>query len=157
MFVPKTEKLSDGVTGKQIETRSFFEKDRVALQHIYLESRKNTFDWMDNSRFKLNDFDRDTDGEYIRVAVVENNPVGFISAWEPENFIHNLCVQPSSKGRGIGSALLNTCLKKIDRPASLKCLDKNISAKSFYLSRGWKIISDGSGIDGKYQLMQFDD
>lgn len=154
MAASKSEILPVGANGKPIKTRSFCEKDRAALQKIYLESRKNTFDWMDTSRFQLNDFNRDTDGEYILVAVVENNPVGFISVWEPENFIHNLYIQLSNTGKGVGSALLNTCLNKIGRPASLKCLDKNINAKKFYLSRGWKVVSDGNGPEGKYQLMQ---
>jgi hypothetical protein len=52
--------------------------------------------------------------------------------------------------------LLNASLEKIGRPASLKCLDKNISARNFYLSRGWKVVSDGVGAEGKYQLMHFD-
>jgi GNAT superfamily N-acetyltransferase len=157
MFASKVEKLSIGVIGNHIETRFFTEKDRSALQKIYLESRKNTFHWMDDSLFSLNDFDGDTDGEYIWVATVDNHPVGFISAWESENFIHNLFVHPSTTGGGIGSALLKVCLNRIGRPASLKCLEENISAKNFYLSKGWKIVSYGDGPDGRYQLMQLDE
>ena len=156
MFTSRAEKLSVGVTGKHIETRFFTEKDRCALQKIYLESRKNTFDWMDDSLFNANDFDRDTDGECIWVATIENHPIGFISAWEPENFIHNLFVHPSNTGKGVGSALLRACLNKIGRPASLKCLGENIGARNFYLSKGWKIVSYGDGPDGKYQLMKID-
>lgn len=157
MFASKVEKLSIGVIGNHIETRFFTEKDRSALQKIYLESRKNTFHWMDDSLFSLNDFDGDTDGECIWVTTVDNHPVGFISAWESENFIHNLFVHPSTTGGGIGSALLKVCLNRIGRPASLKCLEENISAKNFYLSKGWKIVSYGDGPDGQYQLMQLDE
>ena len=139
-----------------MQTRFFTEKDRNALQKIYLESRKNAFHWMDKTLFNITDFDRDTDGECIWVATVDNHPVGFISVWVQDSFIHNLFVHPSRLGKGTGSALLKASLKKIGRPASLKCLDKNISAKDFYLSRGWKIVSDGEGPDGKYQLMQLD-
>ena len=156
IFSSKTEKLSVGVTGKAIETRLFTGKDRAALQEIYFESRVIAFNWLDSSPFKKDDFDRDTDCECIWVATVKDKPVGFISAWEPENFIHNLFVQPSNIGRGIGTALLDVCLKKIGRPAKLKCLENNVSAKNFYLSRGWKIISNGEGPDGNYQLMKFD-
>ena len=112
---------------------------------------------MDKTLFNITDFDRDTDGECIWVATVDNHPVGFISVWVQDSFIHNLFVHPSRLGIGTGSALLNASLKKIGRPASLKCLDKNISAKDFYLSRGWKIISQGKGPDGEYDLMQFTD
>jgi GNAT superfamily N-acetyltransferase len=157
MFTSKAEGLSAGVVEKTIQTRLFTEKDRGTLREIYFESRKNAFNWLDDSLFNLNDFDRDTDGECIWVVTVENHPVGFISVWEPENFIHNLFVHPSSTGRGIGSALLDACLKKIGRPVKLKCLDNNIRATNFYLSKGWKIISSGDGADGQYQLMQFDE
>ena len=156
MLESKDERLSAGVSGKHIQTRFFFEKDRSILQKIYLESRKNAFHWMDDSLFNRNDFDRDTDGECIWVATVDNHPVGFISVWIADNFIHNLFVRPSSIGKGIGSALLSACLKKIGRPASLKCLDKNISARNFYLSKGWKIVSYDDGPDGKYYLMHLE-
>ena len=154
--ISKIEKQSVSDIGKLIETRFFTEKDRAALQEIYFESRKYTFDWLDSSLFKKSDFDRDTDGECIWVATVSNHPVGFVSVWEPGNFIHNLFVHPSNFGEGIGSVLLNTCLKKIGKPASLKCLDKNVSARNFYLSKGWKIVSYSDGPDGKYQLMHLD-
>ena len=156
MSASKAENLSVDVIGKYIETRIFNEKDRGALREIYFESRINAFTWLDNSLFNKNDFDSDTDGECIWVATVNGKPVGFISVWEPENFIHNLFVHPSSTGGGIGSALLNVCLKKIGRPARLKCLEKNIDARNFYLSKGWKIVSYGDGPEGKYQLMHLD-
>lgn len=156
MLKSRAEKLSVGVARERIETRFFTEKDRGALQEIYFESRKSAFDWLDNFSFKKNNFDRDTDGECIWVATVKDKPVGFISAWEPENFIHNLFVHPSNIGMGVGSVLLHVCLEKIGRPASLKCLEKNIGARNFYLSKGWKIVSSCNGPDGQYQLMQFD-
>ena len=139
-----------------MKTRFFTEKDRSDCQRIYLESRKETFHWMDKSLFSLNDFDRDTDGECIWVATINNSPVGFISVWLADNFVHNLFVLSSNFSQGIGSALLSVSLKKIGRPASLKCLLKNMSAREFYLSQGWKIVSHGEGSDGEYQLMQFD-
>ena len=139
-----------------MKTRFFTEKDRSDCQGIYLESRKKTFHWMDKSLFNLNDFERDTDGECIWVATVNNFPVGFISVWLADNFVHNLFVHPSNLGQGIGSALLGESLKKIGRPASLKCLRKNKCARDFYLSQGWEIVSHGEGPDGEYHLMQFD-
>ena len=156
MFVSKAKKLSTNVSGEHIETRFFTEKDRGALQNIYLESRKNAFHWMDGFSFNLNDFDRDTDGECIWVATINGQPVGFISVWIADSFVHNLFVHPSSFGKGIGSTLLNVSLKKIGRPASLKCLVKNSSARDYYLVQKWEIISCDDGPDGKYYLMQFD-
>ena len=156
MPASKAAKLSASDAGKFLETRFFTENDRGALREIYFESRINAFNWMDDSLFNLNDFDRDTDAECIWVAIVNGEPVGFISVWEPDNFLHNLFVHPSSTGRGVGSALLKVCLEKIGRPAKLKCLEKNTNAKNFYLSKGWEIISYGDGPDGQYQLMEFD-
>jgi hypothetical protein len=68
MFISKADKLSICVGEEHIETRFFTEKDRGALQKIYLESRKNAFHWIDDSLLNINDFDRDTDGECIWVA-----------------------------------------------------------------------------------------
>ena len=140
-----------------MDTRLFNESDRKALREIYLQSRMHAFDWMDSYLFKADDFDRDTEGEIIWVATNGTNPVGFISVWEPDNFIHHLFVHPKVKGQGIGSALLNECLNNIGRPAALKCKQQNIKARDFYLSKGWKKVSDGNGPDGKYLLMQFDE
>ena len=109
---------------------------------------------MDSSLFKLNDFNDDTEGELIWVATQKDIPVGFVSVLESSNFIHNIFVHPLSVRQGIGSVLLNVCLRKIGRPAQLKCLVKNNNATNFYMSKGWKIISVADGPEGKYQLMQ---
>ncbi|MEZ5589608.1 MAG: GNAT family N-acetyltransferase [Gammaproteobacteria bacterium] len=129
--------------------------DLNALREIYLESRKNAFDWMDSTEFSLEDFDRDTEGELIWVALRDDKPVGFISVWAPENFIHNLFIHPSALRQGIGSALLSVCLNNIGRPATLKCLIQNADARAFYLSKGWEIASEDDGPDGEYHLMYF--
>lgn len=50
-----------------------------ALQAIYLESRQNTFHWADADAFKLSDFDLDTEGEQIWVAVSGDKVLGFAS------------------------------------------------------------------------------
>jgi len=112
---------------------------------------------MDPSGLKAGDFDRDTKGEKIWVVTDSMHPIGFISVWEPENFIHNLFVHPKLFGRGIGTALLKECLQNIGRPAALKCSETNSVAKDFYLSKGWRVVSDGSGPDGKYLLMHYED
>ncbi len=103
-----------------MDTRLFAESDRCALREIYLESRMQAFGWMDSSLFRLDDFDRDTEGEIIWVAHQATNPVGFISAWEPENFIHNLFVHPKVAGQGVGSALLNECLRERLRSGNVR-------------------------------------
>lgn len=139
-----------------IEVRKYIEADRLALREIYLSSRQQVFWWMDPSALAMNDFDRDTEGEAIWVAEKDGNVAGFISIWEPENFIHAFFVAPDSTGCGIGTSLLEVCLGEIGRPASLKCSEPNKDAKAFYLSKGWKVVTEGEGPDGKYYLMHYD-
>ncbi len=98
--------------------RKFTESDRCTLQEVYLESRKRYFTWLDTSTFLLNDFDRDTEDEIIWVATDTNRPIGFISVWRPDNFIHNLFIAPDFIGRGFGTELLKKCLSRIGKPAT---------------------------------------
>jgi GNAT superfamily N-acetyltransferase len=148
-----------GMTSSQemnLKARLFSESDRRALREIYFESRKRTFTWLDGSSFKIEDFDDHTKGETIWVADYDSKPAGFISVQVADNYIHNLFVHPDAAGKGIGSALLKECLKNIGRPAALKCLSLNTVAVEFYISKGWKTVSEGDGHDGKYLLMHFD-
>jgi GNAT superfamily N-acetyltransferase len=126
------------------------------LRRIYLESRQQTFHWLDTSAYQLNDFDQATQDEAIRVALVEEKPVGFISWYEPDYFIHNLFINQAYTKQGIGKALLNCCLAEIGRPARLKCLQQNLNALKFYQSQGWRIEAEGDSEDGPYYLMWLD-
>lgn len=126
------------------------------LQQIYLEARQQTFQWLDTSAYQLNDFDQATQDEVIRVALVGEKPVGFISWYVPDNFIHNLFIDQALRNQGIGKALLNHCLTELGRPARLKCLQQNKNALGFYQSQGWQIEEDGGSDDGRYYLMRKD-
>lgn len=130
-------------------------KDAEALAALYLETRLHYFHWLNADSLSKGDFSRDTSGERIWVAELNDVLVGFISAWESENYIHNLFVDVKFSRRGIGSALLNTCLENIGRPARLKCVAENFSALDFYHAQGWQTIAEGVGSDGEYQLMQY--
>ncbi|RYF49885.1 MAG: GNAT family N-acetyltransferase [Cytophagaceae bacterium] len=128
---------------------------RSDLQTLYLQSRIQVFTWLDTSEYSLSDFDSATLGETILVAVITQRPVGFISWWAPNNFIHNVYVDPRFLKRGIGKALLDRCLEGIGRPATLKCLQKNTNALSFYQTQGWTIKDECSSDDGPYYLMEY--
>jgi len=134
--------------------RSFKDSDRKSLHHVYLETRKQHFTWLDADTLKLSDFDRDTKGESIWVCEYNAEVVGFIAAQVPDNFIHHLFVLPQFAGIGIGSALLQTCLNEIGLPAQLKCVSANTQALNFYLSKGWRSLSQTQGVDGEYHLME---
>lgn len=124
-----------------IEIRPFDTDDKYPLSQIYLKCRQNTFDWMPTETFQLADFEKDTEGEAILVATQNSQQIGFISIWTQDHFIHHLFVDPNHQGKGVGKLLLIEALKKIRRPARLKCLVKNAKACRFYEMNGWAIES----------------
>ena len=83
-----------------------------------------------------------------------DEPEGFISVWEPESFIHHLYVRSSSRGHGIGGALVDALSARIPRPWRLKCLRANSAATAFYLSRGWREVSSGTGDEGAFAVLE---
>lgn len=131
------------------------QKDADELASLYLRARRHYFHWLDRDSISEADFSRDTSGERVWVAELDTMVVGFISAWESENYIHNLFVDVKFSRRGIGTALLNTCLDNIGRPARLKCVAENYPALDFYHFQGWQTIAEAMGSDGEYQLMQY--
>ena len=123
------------------EVRSFKKNDSQALANIYLKCRLDTFHWVPKEEFKLDDFEKDTEGEKILVLTSDSIPVGFIAIWIQDHFIHHLFVDPSYQGKGCGLALLTEGLKIVGRPARLKCVVRNSRACKFYEKYGWKIES----------------
>lgn len=138
------------------DTRPYQPNDLLYLRGIYLASRTVAFTWESPQGYQLGDFDRTTEDELIWVAIVGDRPVGYISWWAPQNFVHHLFVDPHFTRRGIGSALLQSCLAQVDRPVSLKCVQRNASAIAFYVSQGWRIASTGHSPEGAYYRMVFD-
>jgi GNAT superfamily N-acetyltransferase len=126
------------------------------LRHIYLNSRKLAFPWIDPVSLKLEDFDEAIREEEVLVALKGNIPIGFIAWWLPDNFIHSLFIDPEFIGKGVGKSLLKTCLKRTGKPATLKCLKANKKALKFYEFQNWKIISEGESDDGDYYLLGID-
>ncbi|WP_455221022.1 GNAT family N-acetyltransferase [Kaarinaea lacus] len=136
--------------------QDFEEKYRQALSEIYLESRQRYFTWLDQSKFRHSDFSSDTNDERIWVACLQDKPLGFISVWMPENFIHHLYVHPDHTNKGIGGALLEHCKQQVNKPLWLKCMKQNVAAMAFYKKRGWLIESDGQNEQTDYYLMKWD-
>ncbi|MGX7257334.1 acetyltransferase, GNAT family [Enterococcus hermanniensis] len=118
------------------------EFQRNGLRKLYLVSRRRAFYWQDPAEFKLADFDNDTLGEKVLVAVEEDKIIGFISIYLEDSFIHCLFVDPNKVGLGIGTLLLEQAKKQVNHQMSLKCLSKNQSGLSFYLKRGWKVLDE---------------
>ena len=123
-----------------------------ALRRLFLDSRRATFHWQAD-QFKLSDFDTDTEGEMLLVALFGQEPVGFVSWWPPQNFIHHLFVDPQWLRRGVGRGLLNASLKQIPRPVRLKCQLRNENARAFYMSQGWEVEKQEENANGAYYVM----
>ncbi|UOQ54969.1 GNAT family N-acetyltransferase [Hymenobacter cellulosivorans] len=123
------------------------------LRQLYLRARQQAFTWLDSTQFALADFDAATQGETILVALDQEKPVGFVAWWPPDNFVHSLFVAPEQAGQGIGKALLQACLARVGRPATLKCLQANDPALRFYERQGWVITEAGDSAEGPYFLL----
>ena len=134
--------------------RSFAEPDREALEAIYRECRAEAT-WLPPAAREGSDFARDTAGETLFVAVGSNdNPVGFVSIWLPDRFIHHLYVRSKLRDRGIGKALLACLSAQLPMPWRLKCLTANDAALAFYASQGWTNVSSDVGEEGPYFVLE---
>lgn len=118
------------------------EEDRVDLRELYYNSRKVPFDWQDLSKFKVEDFDRDTLEEVVLVAEDDGTICGFISLYLPDNFIHCLFIAPESKRRGLGQKLLLEAKQRLELPMKLKCVSKNTQTLEFYKKAGWQQVNE---------------
>lgn len=101
-------------------------------------------------------FDEVTDGEIIYVALLNDSIVGFVSIWEPDQFIHFLFVSPSVRHKRIGSTLVSHLASIYGVPLTLKCLIRNVDGMAFYRATGWKQIGNGNSDDGAYALLRYD-
>jgi ribosomal protein S18 acetylase RimI-like enzyme len=121
--------------------------DYPELRSLYLASRQAAFFWEDAAKMSMQDFDHDTRDEQILVAVAaDDQPIGFISLYLPDNFIHCLFVAPTAQHQHVGGQLLTAGLQRLQLPARLKCVARNDSALAFYEAQGWQresLNSDG--------------
>lgn len=125
--------------------------DFAALAEIYQRGRQQAFHWLAEDMFRLEDFAEHSAGEMILVARTDNGSIaGFISCWEPDDFIHMLYVERSWQRRRVGTALLRALPNWASRPYRLKCLVRNEVARSFYLGQGFLVTGEGVSPEGDY-------
>ncbi|MBA4850652.1 GNAT family N-acetyltransferase [Emticicia sp. BO119] len=129
--------------------------DLPALRELYLTVRQATFTWLDTSQYQLYAFDTDTAGELTLVARVDEVVIGFISAYQPDNFIHHLYVNNEFQGQGIGTMLLNTMLENLQAPVRLKCLKKNKAGMAFYERNGFVRKETGVSLEGVFIVFEY--
>ncbi|MFD1901541.1 GNAT family N-acetyltransferase [Enterococcus termitis] len=136
-----------------IVVREMTKQDVPKLRKIYLETRIKTFEWIDPKNFELADFDKDTEEEIILVAESNGSPVGFISLYAPDSFIHCLFVDWAWKGTGVGHLLLEEAKGYLPLPLKLKCVSKNTSALAFYKKEGWKLVDEVTDTENYWNLV----
>ncbi|HEX3855471.1 MAG TPA: GNAT family N-acetyltransferase [Polyangiaceae bacterium] len=124
--------------------------DDAACAEIFLAARKRAFHWLQPSQFALDDYARSTIDEEVWVATRGGSVEGFVSAYLPDGFLHHLFVHPRAQRCGVGSELLLTAERRLRRPASLKCLVQNSSARRFYEKHGWAETERGDDALGPY-------
>jgi GNAT superfamily N-acetyltransferase len=100
------------------------------------------------------EFSANTRNETILVAEMPGHGVaGFVSVYEPENFVHNLYVEPDLHGSGIGRALLARAVALAGGKASLKCQARAAQALAFYRHLGWTPGEEGETEIGRWVRM----
>lgn len=124
------------------------------LRKLFLQERQSTFVWVNQSEFRLKDFERETEGEYILIAIENGILIGFISVWERNNFIHHLYIDKKYHGQGVGTKLLHAIIAKIGFPITLKCLENNTKAVNFYIKKGFTQKERGLSGHGGYILFE---
>lgn len=139
----------------KVDITDFEETDRERLEQIYFEVRSSTFTWLTKESINKLSFNRDTEGEYILVAKVGNEIVGFASVWLPDNFLHHLYIMNHYQRNGIGTMLLDKVIEKANFDVTLKCLKLNKLGVNFYLKSGWKAVSEGISKEGVYILFKY--
>ena len=113
--------------------------DDLRCAEIFLASRRAAFHWQPAAPFNLEDYRRSVEDEEVWVAEMGGLIVGFASIYHPAGFIQNLFVDPDWQHHGVGTLLLERACAHLSRPARLRCLAANQSARAFYERNGWVI------------------
>lgn len=138
------------------EIRKYRETDIGDVFAIYIHSREEG-SFLQRAEVGLDSFVQLIEDEDLYLAIENEAPVGFVSVFAEQSFIHHLYVLPQYQRRGFGKALMNHIGNKYEHPLSLKCEKENKLAVSFYKKSGWKVFKTGSEIDGtEYILMTLD-
>jgi ribosomal protein S18 acetylase RimI-like enzyme len=73
----------------------------------------------------------------VWVAEIDGRIVGFLAMFERDGYVDQLYVEPSWRGRGIGTALLAQARAASPGGLSLHALRANVAARAFYERRGF--------------------
>ncbi|WP_053332419.1 GNAT family N-acetyltransferase [Verrucomicrobium spinosum] len=130
-------------------------EDEAALAQLLVTCREDAFHWRDAGSFALADFAIETAGERMWVAEGSDGSVwGFISIWEPDDFIHHLYVHPNCQRNGVGEELMRKVLAFKETTWRLKCPVANAPGLAFYEKHGWTVEDRGVDVGSDYFLMR---
>ena len=141
-------------TDAEITIRPAVESDWPELCHIYGEVRREQFPWVDPGSIREHDLYADAAGEAVHVLCHQGFPVGFVSVWEPDRFIHHLYLARDFQGRGLGGLLLDFAVSTQPGTFRLKCVEENHRAARFYQRKGWTVVEIGQSAEGVFLLME---
>jgi GNAT superfamily N-acetyltransferase len=137
-----------------LEVRRARPEEWPACADIYVRSGRAAFTWVDPAEFQAAKLQGWADeGEEIYLACVGERVVAMMTFWRPDNYVHNLFVEPDAQGGGVGSALLALAEKIADGPISLKCDAQNLRAMEFYEHRGLTVCEEGLRENGESWFM----
>ena len=125
--------------------------DEQRLQDLFFKLRKAVYN---DTNSTASDFCKETEGEDILIALLNNQVVGFISVWVADNFVHHLYVEESYQNLNIGTRLLQAVIEKTGVPVRLKCVETNTKAIEFYSRKGFIEKERGQSESGAYILFE---
>lgn len=89
--------------------------------------------------------------EEVFIAIEDEQPLGLLSLYRPEAFVHFLFVR--DRGRGVGAALLRHAQASVETPLSLKVATANVHAIRFYHREGFTEREQGDDGRGPWVRM----
>ena len=116
---------------------------------LYVRSGRAAFTWRPPHYFRPEDFRMFALDEEVWLAFLGEAPVGLLSIFRAESFIHCLYVDPDAQRLGVGRALVAHVKKAMDGPLTLKLDVPNRRAIQFYEATGWERMTglDDQGVD----------
>ncbi|HEY0105110.1 MAG TPA: GNAT family N-acetyltransferase [Rhizomicrobium sp.] len=116
---------------------------------LYVRSGRVAFAWRAPDYFQAEDFKTFALDEEVWLARLGEAPVGVLSLFRPENFVHCLYVDPDAQRLGVGRALVAHVRREVGAPLTLKLDVPNRRAVAFYEATGWERMTglDDQGID----------
>ena len=125
----------DGITIRRCATG-----DRRPCACLFETVMRKTFLQDEPAPYARGRFEQHVAGEEIWVAVSTAGPVGFVSYWAAEPFVHVLIVAEPWRRAGIGRALLRRAVTAANGPVDLKCRLASPAACRFYETLGWRAV-----------------